>query len=131
MDPERAVLNEHRRGGGHAPEPGTVSLPPLFTEDPLLRGYWKSAGASSAGWPGSIPACLERVKAGVVVVLPDDATDAATLARTLQDLRSAVESGRIRSLDLLTSDGLGAAVRRSDRFRFWRCDSSLLGGLSG
>lgn len=115
-------------GGGHAPEPRRIPHPPLFTDNPLLRGYWESVGAPSAGWPGSIPACLESANSGFVAVLPDDEMDAAWLARTLQELRSEVRNRRISRLTLLTADNLGVTVQRGDRFRFWRSESGLLGG---
>ncbi len=113
-------------GGGLAPERASFPLPALFADDPLLRGFWKSVGAPSAGWPGSITACLDRVDRGFVAVVPDDESDSAVPGEALAELRDAVESGRIDRLSLLAADGLRATVRRRDRFRFWRGESRLL-----
>jgi hypothetical protein len=115
-------------GGGYAPEPQRVPHPPLYADDPLLRGYWKSVGASSAGWPGSILACLERVDSGFVAVLPADESESTLLTRALSELREAVESGRIDRLSVLAADGIRATVRSRDRYRFWRGESQLLDG---
>ena len=117
-------------GGGYAPEPVRIARPRLFADDPLLRGYWNSVGAPSAAWPGSIPACLDLVGPGFVAVLPDQVTDEKAPARALADLRQAIESGRIDRLHLLTEDGIRAAIRRRDRYRFWRRESKLLRGES-
>lgn len=115
-------------GGGHAPESRCIPHPPLFADDPLLRGFWTSVGTPSADWPGSIPSCLDRTGPGFVAVLPDDEVDSEVPEQTLSELRQAVDAGRIDRLTLLTADGIRATVRRRDRYRFWRGESQLLGG---
>lgn len=117
-------------GGGYAPEPARVPHPPLFTDDPLLRGYWESVVSQSAAWPGSISACFDKAGDGFVAVVPDEGMDGDLPARALTDLRDLVETGRIARLHLLTDDGLRVTVRRRDRYRFWRRESRLLLGDS-
>ena len=115
-------------GGGLAPEQSRIALPPLFADDPLLRGYWKNAGVPSAAWPGTIRDCLDRVGTGFVAVLPGDGAGGQQADHTLDELRETVESGRIDRLHVLAADGLRATVRHRDRYRFWRGESPLLRG---
>jgi hypothetical protein len=116
-------------GGGFAPEQSRTALPPLFADDPLLRGYWKSAGVPSAGWPGTIGDCLDRVGTEFVAILPGHGAAGEQVDFAVSELRQAVESGRINRLNLLAGDGLRVTVRRRDRYRFWRGESPLLGRL--
>jgi len=115
-------------GGGHAPAPSSLAVPPLFADDPLLRGYWHSVAGSAGPWPGSIEACLEAAAAGFVAALPE-AADAA-LEDNLRQLRAALASGRLNRLQLLFADGVEATLRRGDRFRVWRGRGSELDGDS-
>lgn len=116
-------------GGGFAPERSKITLPPLFADDPLLRGFWKSAGVPSAGWPGTIGDCLDRVGTGFVAILPGHGAAGEQVDFAMSELQQAMESGRINCLRLLAEDGLRITVRRRDRYRFWRGESALLGGL--
>jgi hypothetical protein len=115
-------------GGGLATQGATIPLPPLFADDPLLQGYWRSVDVPSAGWPGSIAACLDEVGSGFVAVLPGHGAADEQVDLTLREMRQAVDSGRIDRLLVLAEDGLQVAVRRRDRYRFWRRESQLLRG---
>ena len=61
-------------GGGFAPEQETMPHPPVFTNDPVLKGYWLSKTGVVANWPGSIAACLEASVAGFVAMPDADET---------------------------------------------------------
>ena len=111
-------------GGGYAPERQVVPHPPLFADDPLLRGYWESVTGAFDTWPGTIDACLEASESGFVAVAKRD--DGDLLERSLEALREALVHTRLSRLLLLFADGIFADVRAADRFRFWRGASQLL-----
>ncbi len=114
-------------GGGPAPERKTRSQPPLYSDDPLLLGYWDSANAVARLWPGSISDCVNKAAAeGFVAVTPEYQDDPAFLENCLRQLRTALSEKRINRLVILFRDGRRAHVRRSHKLRFWRLDSKLL-----
>ena len=112
-------------GGGFAPEQQTEPHPPLFSNDPLLTGYWLSKTGVVANWPGDIASCVEASVAGFVAVLPDK-DDPVLLDNCLRELRVLLRSGRLSRLTLMFRDGIEATVERSHRVRVWRRSSSLL-----
>ena len=113
-------------GGGVAPEQQTRPQPPLYSDDPLLVGYWYAATAVAEPWPGSINACLEQSVAGFVAETPEFDNDPALLERCLQELRTGLKQKRISRITMLFRDGLRAVVERKLMRRFWRRRSSLL-----
>ena len=113
-------------GGGVAPARSVRPQPPLFADDPLLTGYWESATAVSAEWPGSFAQCAEASVRGFVAVTPEDDQRPETLGRYLEELRGLLRVRRVSRLVLLFRDGLRAEVRRSQTLKFWRRDSELL-----
>ena len=113
-------------GGGMAPEKTTRPQPPLFSDDPLLAGYWESATAVGEIWPGTFAECAEASLHGFVAVTPEADLRSETLHRYLGELRRLLRSGRVSRLILLFRDGIRADVRRSDTLKFWRRDSELL-----
>jgi hypothetical protein len=112
-------------GGGEVPEPSGKPHPPLFADDPLLRGYWLSNNAMQSPWPGDIRACLDASDEGLVAVAPD-VDDGDCLEQWLSELKAALASGRLSSLKVLFCDGVVANVRRADAMRFWRRGNPLL-----
>jgi hypothetical protein len=113
-------------GGGKAPDKSTRPQPPLFSDDPLLTGYWESATAVSEMWPGTFEACAEASLHGFVAVTPESDIRSETLHEYLLDLRELLRAKRVSRLILLFRDGLRADVRRSQTLKFWRRDSELL-----
>lgn len=113
-------------GGGYAPERVSRPQPPLFSNDPLLLGYWDSAIAEAELWPGSIAECLESCPAGFVAVVPQFEDNPDVLPDCLGELRAALRAKRISRLTLLFRDGLRAEVERSHALRVWRRDSKFL-----
>jgi len=112
-------------GGGYAPEQKTVPHPPVFTNDPLLTGYWLSNTGVVANWPGDIASCVEASLAGFIAVLPDK-DDPEVLERCLQELRELLRAGRVSRLTLMFRDGIEAGVERAHKLRVWRRDTELL-----
>lgn len=112
-------------GGGYAPEQTTVPHPPLFSNDPLLTGYWLSKTGVVAAWPGDIASCIEASVAGFVAVIPNH-DDPVALDKCLGELRELLRSGRVGRLRLMFRDGIEASVERGHRLRMWRRSSSLL-----
>ncbi len=112
-------------GGGVAPEQQTEPQPPLFSDDPLLAGYWRSRTGLVEPWPGSIAGCLDVAVAGFVATLPDSA-GVDELEACLHELRIALRSHRLSKLVLLFRDGLRAEVHRAHALRVWRRNSDLL-----
>jgi hypothetical protein len=112
-------------GGGLAPQQSTLPHPPLFANDPLLKGYWLSKTGVVFEWPDSIDACLDKSLAGFVAVIGDERVP--SIEKHLRALHASLQSGRISRLTLLFRDGLEAIVQRSHRLRIWRKSSSLPG----
>ena len=113
-------------GGGNAPQKITRPQPPIFTDDPLLLGYWESATAVADLWPGDFAACAEASLHGFVAVTPEEDMTPESLVTYLQELRELLHRKRVSRLILLSRDGLRAEVRRSDTLKFWRRDNELL-----
>lgn len=118
-------------GGGYAPAQATVPLPPLFSDDPLLTGYWTSNTGVAELWPGSIDACLELAVAGFVAVLPELDDELIEMESCLNELRIALNSRRLSQLVLVFRDGVSAVVRRSQLVRIWRRDNTMIDKPSG
>jgi len=112
-------------GGGFAPQQETVPQPPLFSNDPMLKGYWLSKTGVVAGWPGTIAACLEASLAGFVAQPVSDDTDGTQHA--LKGLRAALKSGRISQVTLLFGKRYRVQIQRSDACKIWRRKSELFG----
>lgn len=114
-------------GGGTAPLRTTRSQPPLYSNEPLLLGYWDSANASASLWPGSMIDCLNaQGDRGFVAVVPETEDDPVLLEECLLRLREALLQKRLARVTILFRDGLRADIVRSQRYRFWRRDSRLL-----
>ena len=113
-------------GGGIAPEQRTEPHPPLFSDDPLLRGYWKSKTGVEERWPGNIAACLELAVKGFVVATPEFDDDTDLLEACLYELSDVLYAKRVSKLVLLFRDGIRAEVHRSHAMRVWRRRSALL-----
>lgn len=113
-------------GGGMAPEKIIRPQPPLFTDDPLLLGYWESATAVADLWPGNFKACADASVHGFVAVTPEFDNRPEHLREYLRELRGLLQSRRVSRLILLFRDGLRADVRRSQTLKFWRRDNELL-----
>jgi hypothetical protein len=113
-------------GGGIAPQQEARPQPPLFSDDPLLKGFWNSATGVAEPWPGDIATCIEKSVAGFVAETPAFADSPELLGNCLAELREALNSGRLSSLTLLFRGGLRAHVRRTHALRVWRRAYSLL-----
>jgi hypothetical protein len=116
-------------GGGVAPEPRARSLPPLFADDALLRGYWLHADAEAHAWPGRLEGCLAAAPDGFVASLPDltAAPDAGSRDGLFTEARQLLGRGDLDRLVLLFADGLAVTLRRRHSLRFWRKTSALAG----
>ncbi len=115
-------------GGGTAPEQVTRTQPPLFSDDPLLTGYWYAGKGVAEPWSGDIASCLEGSVAGFVAETPEFDDSPMLLEGCLSELREALRAGRLSSLTLLFRDGIRAHVRKSHSLRVWRRKSRLLDG---
>lgn len=109
-----------------APERITRPQPPLFSDDPLLAGYWESATAVGDYWPGSFAACVEASLHGFVAVTPETDQRRETLQAYLEELRELLRTKQVSRLILLFRDGLRAEVHSARTLKFWRRDSELL-----
>lgn len=115
-------------GGGIAPQQQSRSIPPLFADDPLIRGYWESSGGVIKSWTKVFDEAPGLAPGGFVAVSPHDshAWPQHQLAECLANLRHLVTSGAVATLRLLGRDGLEIDIGRADAFRFWRRVSPLL-----
>lgn len=109
-------------GGGTAPAAEPRTVPPLFADDPLFRGYWASCSGVIRSWTEDIDAVLAHAPDGFVAVAPRDIDEspAQDLDYCLEGLRDALRSGGLERLKLLFRDGLEIDIGKSDAFRFWR-----------
>ncbi len=114
-------------GGGFAPQQSTEPHPPLFADDPLLKGYWLSKTGVVGEWTGSIAACLEASVAGFVAMPSAGQGNANWIEACLQELQAALRTGRISKLTLILTDGYIVDVQKSDAWKFWRRSSTLFG----
>ncbi|MDX1406364.1 MAG: hypothetical protein R3192_17660 [Woeseiaceae bacterium] len=113
-------------GGGIAPQPEERPIAPLFSDDPLFRGYWKSKCGSANFWMEDIEDALQLAPEGFVAVAPDVDASPAVMADRLDGFRRTLKRGDLRSLTLLFRDGLSIDIGRRDGLRFWRRLSPLL-----
>lgn len=107
-------------GGGKAPEARDLPLPRLFSDDPLMAGYWRSANAEPAAWPGGFAECVEKA-GGAFVAAPPWRPDGGE-GGYLEELRGLLARGDLNALTLLFDEGLSIALERRDRLRFWKRD---------
>jgi hypothetical protein len=112
-------------GGGFAPQQETVPHPPLFSNDPVLKGYWLSKTGVVADWPGTIAACLEVSVGGFVAQAICGDTD--DTQHCLKELRAALESGRVSQVTLIFGNRFRVQIKRSDAWKIWRRKSDLFG----
>jgi hypothetical protein len=125
---KRAVNSIWLWGGGTAPDTEARLIPPLFSDDPLFRGYWASCDGEIDTWKGNFAACLDAAPDGFVAVVPDDAdqSQSETMTACLDDMRKLHRRGDLRRLTLLCRDGLRIEISKGDALRFWRQVSPLL-----
>ncbi len=117
-------------GGGFAPQQNTEPHPPLFANDPLMKGYWLSKTGVVENWPDSITACLEASVAGFVAMPEAGEDDTNWVEACLNELRDALNSGRLGRVKLILADGYIVDVVKSDRWKIWRPNSDLFGSQS-
>ncbi len=115
-------------GGGTAPRQALRPLPPLFSNDPLIRGYWLSCTGTGNAWTEDLDEAMELAPDGFVAVVPaeTDAPGRQAMSDLLERLRLVLKRGELSRLTLLFRDGLSIDIARSDRYRFWRRISRLL-----
>jgi len=115
-------------GGGFAPDKETQPHPPLYANDPLLKGYWHSKTGVVADWPGSVADCLEASVAGFVAQpMPNRDDSGDWVEQNLNELRSALNSNRLSAVTLLFGGRYQLRLRKSDSWKFWRGASALFG----
>ncbi len=109
-------------GGGRAPQAQAKPIFPLFSNDPLFRGYWLSCKGLIRSWPNSLTECAEISKRGFVAVAPDllDHCSDRSLDEWLDDARQLLRRKAIGRLSLIFRDGLQIELTRRDQWRFWR-----------
>ncbi len=115
-------------GGGTAPEQSEQPIPPLFSDDPLIRGYWLSCSGTGHAWRENLEDALNLAPEGFVAVAPEatGALPQEIMAERLASLRGILKRGDLMSVTLLFRDELSIEIRRRDAFRFWRSVSPLL-----
>lgn len=124
----RAVNSLWFWGGGIAPEKDVRPIPPLFSNDPLFKGYWASCTGVVDQWSGDFDRCLDIAINGFVVVPADVYDDSRTSVQAgyLDQLRRLLQKGSLSKLTLLFRDGLSVELGKYNAFRFWRRMSPLL-----
>ena len=109
-------------GAGRAPESVGCGLPPVFSNDPLYRGYWECGRGQVSDWRGDFAACLEAAPDGFVAAPDDSIADCGnhTAVDAVEELTGLLRRGDLRRLTIVFADGLTADIRRRDLVRFWR-----------
>ncbi|MEQ8206906.1 MAG: hypothetical protein RIA65_12070, partial [Woeseia sp.] len=97
---------------GHVPR----TLPALFANEPLMRGYWWYSQASVSDWPGSLSQCATVSEGRFVAVVPPPVADVSVdaVATALRELQALQANGRLPDIALLFMDGTVLRVRRSE-----------------
>ena len=115
-------------GGGTAPELSSQDIVPLFSDDPLFRGFWLSAGGMAGLFSPDYEAQARVATDGFVSVVPefDRSGNPVDAIACLAQLRTLLNSGSLGRLVIHFRDGLRAELTSIDRFRFWRRESPLL-----
>lgn len=90
-------------GGGTAPALSGRDLPQLYSDRPLLRGYWQACGQPAAPWPGSLAACADAATADFV---------ATPSAAALHEVEALWRDAGLQSMRLSFSDGASLYFRR-------------------
>ena len=134
-------VNEHREclgqspvnslwvwGGGIAPELSEQSIMPLFSDDPLFRGFWLSRSGRVESWSGDFSDCQQHAERGFVAVLPlrFNGGEPEAPDEYLLQLRELLHRQQLSSLTLIFRDGLQIDISATDRFRFWRAEAPEL-----
>lgn len=114
-------------GGGHVPEPLAATLPMLFSDEPLSRGYWHGAGVPCARWPGTVTDCVDASGRGFAAIVPD--TDAGILDRHLRDLLELHRRRVLSRITLVFQNGIVADRRIWHALRIWRRYQRVMAGV--
>ena len=113
-------------GGGTLPDVARrKDLPPLFSNDPLLIGFWRRAGASMVALPVSVAECVSITEGGFATMLPVTEEVVPLIEPSLDALRVALHGGRLDEVRLQFSNGLRLTLRRRHRFRYWHSGSDV------
>ena len=107
-------------GGGRAPPPGTIALPPLFADDPQFLGYWRSVGGEVTRWSGEDREVPADMPLSCVVIPPTGSNWSELVDALLQMAKRRVARGRIHRLTLVFSDGWRVCLRRWALLAIWR-----------
>jgi hypothetical protein len=107
-------------GGGHAPQTNEATLPPLYSDDPLYLGCWRSMRAPANHWPGETGRHVPELPLSCVAVLPAGPTVSGLVDKVFNMSKRRLARGQIRRLTLVFSDGLRVRLRRRQLFAFWR-----------
>lgn len=119
-------------GGGTLPDiEMRKDLPPLFSNDPLLIGFWRRAGASMVALPVSVAECISITEGGFATLLPLVPDVLPLVEPSLDALRVALNGGSLDEVRLQFSNGLRLTLRRRHRFRYWRSGSDVPELLTG
>jgi hypothetical protein len=95
-----------------------VQLPTAFTDDPFVRGLYRSHSQSCEPLPRDGAALASQAAGEVVVLLHCDALPDFD-ARWLAPLERAVNAGRVEQLELILDDMI-LTTNRWHRWRWWR-----------
>lgn len=115
-------------GGGFAPEKSVQPILPLFSDDPLFKGFWLSRTGLAEPWSDGFDACLDFADRGFVAITPERQVDGEPELPDsyLRQLKKLLASKKIKRLSLLFRDGLRAEIKTADVYQFWRRESPLL-----
>ncbi len=112
-------------GGGSLPHDVQARSRCLYTDDPEWAALQHASGAGCEMVPDRWP---QTVAAGMTFDLRARRDADGVLAAWLQPACEAIEAGRMSALQLHFEDGTTLALRRGQRWRFWRRPWSRFGG---
>lgn len=135
---EPAVNSLWLWGGGELPEERSVPLPPLWSDEPFVRGVWLLTGNDVHALPALVAGCLAQERPDGLALL--DSLDSARSAErrnsaleTLErdwcaPLLAALRCGELDEVVLLPGGAERFELTRATARRFWRRSRPLASG---
>ncbi|MGH8495027.1 MAG: hypothetical protein ACREVN_02755 [Gammaproteobacteria bacterium] len=123
-------------GGGELPQRRAAPLPPLWSDEPFVRGVWLLTGNSVRALPGTAAECLALQEAdGFAAFGTFDVARRNEATSTLESswcapLVAALGRGQVAELDLLPGGAERFELTRAGARRFWRRRRPLTGERS-
>ena len=116
-------------GGGELAPHNNIKLPKLFSDDPILRGYWSLTSNESDNYEQDFEDFLSNQDGAFVVVTPENTSLFSSQKKELELFLSAVyryyKKTHPEQLVLIFRDGWQMQIKPLHKYFFWRNTKSL------